>query len=212
MKNKNDLSAWNSFRAKEFFSTIPTLNNVKIVLIWTINRSGSTFATELLARLPMIFASYEPMQRKLNFDFHKKYLDEPLLEYLEDVIFCRNNITMTYQREVQQDYCFSSNSGDTCMNNAMFHFLCNKARVRLIKITALSLSFAQQLLDKHPQADIFILHLVRDPRGIMKSVRTVTTEGLKDMKLNYFCSRMEEDLEAAAPLRNKYPKRCSLLI
>jgi hypothetical protein len=79
---------------------------------------------------------------------------------------------------------------------------CAKAPVRAVKEIRLDLRLLQPLLTR--DLDIRVVHLVRDPRGIMASTSSLVT-------VSHICRRMLRDLDALQVALTSHPHCCILV-
>lgn len=101
-----------------------------------------------------------------------------------------------------------------CYDPQFVGHLCSYFPVNLIKTVRLRVKELMTLMDSYPSSkDWKIVHLVRDPRGIMSS-----REGLKWCKMmpacnsaSILCTDLVEDLELIKGLRAQFPDRHYLL-
>ena len=93
---------------------------------------------------------------------------------------------------------------------------CRRSDIIAAKVIRLHMSFVDRLLSDDP--DLRLIHLVRDPRGMLESWRKLKARrrrrsSLKLMKLNVqlICRRMMTDCRIRRQLESKYPRRILLL-
>ncbi|XP_053407796.1 carbohydrate sulfotransferase 1-like [Mercenaria mercenaria] len=88
---------------------------------------------------------------------------------------------------------------------------CKEAQLWALKFIRLSMEDASKLLPLYP--NMKIIHLVRDPRGIMHSrlkIQVVTAKTFKkDVKVH--CSTIEKDLKVSKEILKKQPTRLKIL-
>ena len=91
---------------------------------------------------------------------------------------------------------------------------CRQSDIVAVKVIRLHMSYVDKLLSADP--DLRLIHLVRDPRGLVESWRKVAprrTKSMKHMRLNakLMCQRMLTDCQVRRQLEPKYPGRILLL-
>ena len=87
---------------------------------------------------------------------------------------------------------------------------CRQSDIVAVKVIRLHMSYVDQLLSSDP--DLRIIHLVRDPRGLVQAWRNVArkrSRSMIHMQLNakLMCRRMLTDCEIRRRLELKYPRR-----
>ncbi|XP_053398395.1 carbohydrate sulfotransferase 1-like [Mercenaria mercenaria] len=98
---------------------------------------------------------------------------------------------------------------ERCLRTAIS--FCKEAQLLAFKFIRLSMEEASKLLPLYP--NMKIIHLVRDPRGIIQSklkIKAVTTKTFKKDVVTY-CSRIEKDLKVSKEIPQKHPKRLKIL-
>ncbi|XP_076442693.1 carbohydrate sulfotransferase 1-like [Babylonia areolata] len=94
-----------------------------------------------------------------------------------------------------------------CWRNCLWKLLdvCQASRVTVVKTLRLGMAQALNLLEADP--GVKVVHLVRDPRGILNS-RQVTGIGLSSGETaGELCSRVLQDVRDSVPVRTMYPGR-----
>ena len=149
------------------------------------------------------FLSSEPIRSFLNISFPTNNTDFELVhEFLSSVMQCNlNNITagmrLNYPDSLDTDYEYS---------DGLFRSLmCKRADIHFIKIVTLRIEQISKYM-QDPELQVYIIHLLRDPRGILNSVRTIQTEPFLHTS-HYYCENMRRDLKSSKQLRNKFPNR-----
>ncbi|XP_047737792.1 uncharacterized protein LOC125178338 [Hyalella azteca] len=65
----------------------------------------------------------------------------------------------------------------------------------LLKVVTLNLSVALEIIENNRNLDIRIIHLVRDPRGIIQSSHYLQFDNFPH-SAEFFCARLRSDMEA----------------
>jgi len=91
---------------------------------------------------------------------------------------------------------------------------CRQSDIVAVKVIRLHMSYVDQLLSGDP--DLRLIHIVRDPRGLVEAWRKVAprkSRSMTDMRLNakLICERMLTDCQIRRQLELKYPRRILLL-
>ena len=86
--------------------------------------------------------------------------------------------------------------------------MCSKSLVRMVKTIRISMDSTDLMLDTLP--NLKIVHLIRDPRGVLRSRKENgylnRIKSVKFAAIN-LCNRMEGDIKAMELLSKKYPGR-----
>ncbi|XP_045199057.2 carbohydrate sulfotransferase 1-like isoform X2 [Mercenaria mercenaria] len=88
---------------------------------------------------------------------------------------------------------------------------CENAPLRAIKLIRMSIEEASKLLPLYP--NMKIIHLVRDPRGIMNSrfkINEVTKKSFKK-SVEGHCSSVDKDLKSSKEILQKFPNRLKIV-
>ncbi|KAK4295588.1 hypothetical protein Pmani_031865 [Petrolisthes manimaculis] len=157
------------------------------VLLLTYQRAGSSFAGELLTSGGggSVYI-YEPLYvwRKLLGPGAKRGLERDSAWLLGDLLDCRPQVLRAWGH-MSYPYFHRRGSGGTDW--------CGQSSFRLTKTIRAREHFVHAWLQRRP--DIKVLHLVRDPRGILYSVARgggMWSQNNKDAALQ--CGYMEKDL------------------
>lgn len=187
---------------------------IKRIMIVTTWRSGSTFVGDIIKSAPGVFYSFEPL---LYLDHHpgsKAALIQSIFQCQFSADFLRsvNGLSglpndMRRNRRVW-DECHYNRS--LCHDPQFVGSLCSYSPVNLIKTVRLRVNELITLMKNDTSSkDWKIIHLVRDPRGIMSS-----REGLNWCKVNpacndvsRLCTELVEDLELIKELATQFPNR-----
>jgi len=91
---------------------------------------------------------------------------------------------------------------------------CQQSDVVAVKVIRLHMTYADKLLSEDP--DLRLIHVVRDPRGLVESWRKVApkrSRSMTHMRLNalLICRRMLTDCHIRRQLELKYPRRVLLV-
>jgi len=92
---------------------------------------------------------------------------------------------------------------------------CRRSEVVAVKVIRLHMSYVDKLLSDDP--DIRLIHVVRDPRGLIESWKKLTSKrsrySIQNMRLDakIMCRRMLTECRIRRQLELKYPRRILLL-
>lgn len=192
------------------------------VVLWTMMRSGSQMTQHLLTALPCSFLTEEPLRELEKQDFNAS------VSLLQDVLACRVSAHPDYLKS----WMNGSHGNDMrvktlcqafprlCWDGNLVDALCRASCLRLVRVVAeglaLALSFLQDLAFSSQ-----IVHLVRDPRGMLSSRRDLQerrpygfSESFNviffrndEMDVSVLCQRYRHDLAVATHLNHHYPDR-----
>ncbi|XP_047736134.1 uncharacterized protein LOC125177782, partial [Hyalella azteca] len=181
----------------------------KIIIIWTQPRSGSSFTTDLISKIPHSFVLFEPISSRIRYKFHQKPVTN-ITEYqsLEMVVHCKFDFSMTFIDDLDHDFCFivKNLSQASCNTPEFLAENCRCSRVLLLKVVTPRLVLAERLLAEYPHLNIKIIHLIRDPRAIIASARRMPwgkSIRLKDE--NILCSNLRSDMKTGDVIERTHP-------
>ena len=197
-------------------------NPKKTVIIATQIRSGSNFAGSFISSLNNGWLTKEPV-RSWNNDSYvipKNKFNESI-DFLQEVLKCKFRHLKYYLKRQQSqlihaisEFCIpmeeesiedNIENNISCNGGPFLEARCQTADVHVIKVVALRLRDLLLLLEKD-NFNVQIVHLLRDPRGIMASIDKIKSK--KPLHTpNFFCSNMRKDLQAAEQIATLYPKR-----
>lgn len=214
-----------------FFMSIPAtsdfmneLNNGtatppgKRILIVTKWRSGSTFLGEIISSAPGVFYSYEPLLYFEKYSGSKMELISSLFncQFPSDYLRIVNGLpagkdsqnNMIRNRRIW-DECYYNRT--LCYQPEFVSHLCPYFPIHIVKAVRLRVKELSQFLAIDPSSkDWKIVHLIRDPRGIMSSRNSLTNWCFTDpncIDVNHVCAELQEDLELIRQLINEFPDR-----
>lgn len=184
-----------------------------IVTSW---RSGSTFLGDILNAHPANFYHYEPL---LDFGIVRirgSPLAEKVLKIIESLLRCDfSDLDRYFTYGKTHTWIFSHNTRlwhqcqahkKICWASEFVSSFCKLFPFQSMKLVRLRLIVAAKLLAVK-DLGIRLVHLVRDPRGILQSRRhrdwCPSSPDCYDPAL--VCADMVSDFEAAVTLTNKYP-------
>ncbi|XP_012946106.1 carbohydrate sulfotransferase 4, partial [Aplysia californica] len=206
------------------------------VVILTYMRSGSTFTGNLFESHEDAFYVYEPLWRLQKKHFaHDEvmYFRKPNIKANGDVMDSRSEAAHTLQAVLSCDFlnvdidtlkqghmvsskdtakfrfCVMSHPGIEGVRQCLreLYVPCKQRRVTVAKTIRFSMTQAGKLLEADPA--VKIIHLVRDPRGMFRSQRSVADikwgELPKESKLR--CNRIMKDIHESVQLSERFPKR-----
>ncbi|KAH7975498.1 hypothetical protein HPB52_002247 [Rhipicephalus sanguineus] len=199
--------------------TVVPKDKVRRVIIVTYFRAGSSFVGELLSSTPNTFYYFEPLKMfsgnarvsgkavtnasaLVNHLFRCDFLRAPHYlrwAYKDDDFFRRNRFLWTLCKG-QRPVCFDAD---------VVTQVCSRASVHVMKVTRLHMSHVRDWLRSNPDiaGSVKIVHLVRDPRGILASRRRLhwCNESKSCVHQDTLCSELRADLDTFEELRRAFP-------
>ncbi|XP_050406177.1 carbohydrate sulfotransferase 1 [Patella vulgata] len=213
-----------------FLSTKPRT----MVIILTYMRSGSSLTGDLIQQSPDVFYVYEPLYTLAKLrktETHLTYFNKPdkentakrydlnARELMESMLTC-NSYDIDIHTLRQYHYggskttkkyleCLKISQGvmGTASCLPLFQNACANSKVSVMKTIRMSVKSLKPLMTKFPT--LKVVHLIRDPRGTLRSQQTVGEFKIKDA-INAtvkFCSRVIDDLKASTELYKVFPGR-----
>lgn len=195
---------------------------VPLGLLWTMMRSGSRLTQELLTAQPCSFSTEEPLRGRLAEGLNAS------IGVLQDLLACRiserpdlatqwingSHVNLGRVRAMCRDY------PKLCWDGVLLNAMCSVSCFRLVRVVAQGLSVAMALLQDHG-SHAHVVHLVRDPRGMISSRRKLMDGQyifvMNNKKEEFFhaeelsvailCQRYRHDLAVATHLVRNNPDR-----
>lgn len=190
----------------------PKIQQRMIIIILTQVRSGSSLTGSLLETLPGTFYTKEPIiafQNRTYASVKSAAQVEAGKEFLRSLIMCNISLYEHYvlQRkhfpiETRNEYCFPPDaekigiSPRVCNSGEFLDLMCLRSTIHLIKIVGFRLRDIKFLLED-ASLDVKIIHLVRDPRGILASGKSMSMWKIFT-DAEHFCTNMRYDIAAAS--------------
>lgn len=159
------------------------------VLLLTYQRAGSSYTGELLTSGGEAMYVFEPffVWRKLLGPKADPRLEADSAKALGDLLDCRPEVIRFWRRK---NYYYFRRKPEGIRN------FCPSARLRLVKTIRARARFIMPWITARP--DIKVIHLVRDPRGILSSVRQgghLWSDNSRNVALQ--CDNLKNDLQLA---------------
>lgn len=177
---------------------------VNVLLLSSMGRSGSSFLGGLLSSLPGSFYFYEPLRRLEEWKLLtpgvgvrglKALFTCNLTEPVRSALTARNSRKSTLH-DVR--WCSSSSA---CFSAEALEAACRRKRFRVVKTIRSRVSWLPELL-KDAEANLRVIHLVRDPRGSITSVRKA---GWFSAEPQTYCERMRTDIRDGMQAQRQFP-------
>ncbi|XP_067130352.1 carbohydrate sulfotransferase 5-like isoform X1 [Centruroides vittatus] len=225
-----------AFFIKNLSTTSLPINNYDMlhVLVLTYPRSGSSFVGKLLQSPSQAFYHFEPLHylfdRKRSRSrssgrsraYPSKYPTPH--EFTHDIFMCKyrnsflnwaknhNSLKILQRNERYWKSCSDVNGTNLCYNAEYFHNKCRNFTMQVAKTIRMSVSEAHTMLDTYKDLNLKIIHLLRDPRGIMNSrskpsIASWCKTDITCYSSRVFCAKLDSDLMEAERILQKYPNR-----
>ncbi|XP_070579577.1 carbohydrate sulfotransferase 1-like [Ptychodera flava] len=209
------LHSWNRFDGSQKTKTNPDADDESKVhiLIFSAQRSGSSFLGEVFKQHPDIFYAFEPV-RPLTFDvlegkLSNRLFDVKAREKLYDFFKCKN-ANLRYVTRYKTDLGFRKR-----YKTVDYTKLCRQKRHVAVKEIRFYDLKGLQSFAEDPSLNFKIVHLVRDPRAIINSRAQAyfrnhdfMRKGVPWDEVTDLCNDMQENLRfvRSSPtwLRGKY--------
>ena len=92
-----------------------------------------------------------------------------------------------------------------CQN--MLRNICDSSGLKVSKVICMQMSYVEEILRHLP--DVKVIHLVRDPRGMLNSQSDLTGWGMNDTKWSVqassLCQRIKRDLDTSGRIQKVHP-------
>ncbi|XP_037502840.2 carbohydrate sulfotransferase 3-like [Rhipicephalus sanguineus] len=194
-------------------------DKVRRVIIVTYFRAGSNFVGELLSSSPPTFYHYEPLSM---YTVATRLVGRNATEassLISHLLRCELQSVGHYIRKVierkdplrRNRFLWALCRGDnkTCFRADFVSKVCARAPAQVMKITRLHMSQVLAWLRSNTDLakSVKILHLVRDPRGILASRRLLEwcNESKSCVDPATLCSELRGDLYASEELQRTFP-------
>lgn len=194
--------------------------SVQRIIIVTYFRSGSTFVGDILQANPRTFYHFEPLHMysndaRLNDTAAREGV--ALIGRLLRCQFNRSSVYMQWVTKARNQFLLRRNrflwshcglKYSICFKPDFVSGTCDRAPFQIMKLTRLSIAQVTDFVQDKDLGATKLVHLVRDPRGILSSRRLLDwcrSSNCSDYKT--LCQEMREDLDAFENLRRDFPTR-----
>ncbi|GFS58377.1 hypothetical protein NPIL_419911 [Nephila pilipes] len=188
------------------------------IIVITYFRAGSSFFGDILQQNWKTFYHFEPLH---SMTYDKRIDDEKMPEVfnLFDNIF---NCNFTKSKEYMQwvmkpknQFLFAHNlflwvtchsNPKVCFNPSFVNAVCMRAPIHVMKVTRLHMRQLRSYLEQNPDMNIKVVHLTRDPRGIVSSRWSLDwCNGTNCSDSGVLCREMDEDIRIFNDLQKEQP-------
>ncbi|KFM76087.1 Carbohydrate sulfotransferase 6, partial [Stegodyphus mimosarum] len=189
------------------------------VLLIAYARTGSSFLGDLLQSLPGTFYYFEPLHflsnPVLNSSFHeaRSLLDKIFhcnVSKIQGFLMWQKKHDKYMKLRRSFEYWRTCSKFKTCYNGSYIDAYCRNHTTLIAKTIRLNLKEASKLFDTHPELNLKIIYLARDPRGTLNSRMKFPVAAWcnKDPMCSipkHFCSALSEDLDTICSLSSNRP-------
>lgn len=205
-------------RNLEHYPVVPT-DKVRRVIVVTYFRAGSTFIGDLLSATPATFYHFEPLHmfsKDARLDGSAAANASGLIGHLLRCDFQRVQHYVRWANE--RRFLFKRNhflwalcggQWQVCFKPEFVSKVCARAPAQVMKVTRLHMSQVRDWLHSNPDIakSVKILHLVRDPRGILASRRVLDWCNVSKSCAHQdtLCSELRADLDTFEELQRTFP-------
>lgn len=198
----------------------PRFPNIPRILVVGYYRSGSSFLAQLLSSNPSTFFHFEPLHMfSRNERVPTRNLSsacdvitslflcnfEKFPEYINDV---KKNKWILSHNQLWRRHCLLK--GGNCTDPRFLSAVCANASTQVMKLVRLGIGHIHDWLKYFDQISgtLKIVHLVRDPRGILASRRAISfcTNSTLCSNPGALCQEMAGDLEAFRRIEKDFPE------
>ncbi|GIY68668.1 hypothetical protein CDAR_559961 [Caerostris darwini] len=200
--------------------SIPLTNPEKVtrIIILTYFRAGSSFFGDILQQNWKTFYHFEP----LHFMTYDKRIDDDKLpevfSLFNNIMGCNFTESREYMQWVQKprnQFLFAHNlflwvtchsNPKVCFSPAFVNAVCTRAPIHVMKTTRLHMRQLRSYMQDNPNMNIKVIHLTRDPRGIVSSRWSLDwCNGTNCSDAGVLCKEMDEDIRIFEDLQKENP-------
>lgn len=179
-----------------------------VLLLSSMGRSGSSFLGGLLNSQPGAFYIFEPLHR---LEAWRLVSDVMARQTFKQIVKCNFTGTLLDGLASEPDFairtpsaysCRLTKKNQTCFDAKKLKTACNKLPIKIIKTIRTRVAWLEPLL-RDPEANLMVIHLVRDPRPSIISA----IEREWNIKPERKCKELEDDLISGLQLDKALPGR-----
>ncbi|XP_037498543.1 carbohydrate sulfotransferase 1-like [Rhipicephalus sanguineus] len=205
-------------RNLDHYPVVPT-DKAHRVLVVTYFRAGSTFVGDLLSATPATFYHFEPLHMFSNDARLNGSAASNASGLIGHLLRCNFQRVQHYVRwAYERKFLFKRNhflwalcggQYPVCFKPDFVSKVCARAPAQVMKVTRLHMSQVRDWLQSNPDLakTMKVLHLVRDPRGILASRRLLEwcNESKSCAHQDTLCSELRADLDTFEDLQRMFP-------
>ncbi|KAK3887917.1 hypothetical protein Pcinc_008000 [Petrolisthes cinctipes] len=175
-----------------------------VLLVSSMGRSGSSFLGQILSSVPSAFYYFEPLY-KLSHHLQEDMVWQGLMG-----LFTCNMSRQFLNAAVDRKNVLSDNNNlahcnATCLKSGGLVKECRRKSVKVIKSIRTRVAWVAPLLKALPS--LKVIHLVRDPRGTIRSMVSLGWLNILKYNLTGGCDTFSQDLLNGKTLTALYPDR-----
>lgn len=194
-------------------------DKIQRVIVVTYFRAGSTFVGDILSSTPRTFYHFEPLHmfsKDARLDGNAASNASDLIGHLLRCDFQRVQHYVRWASD--KKFLFRRNhflwalcggQHPVCFKPDYVAKVCLRAPAQVMKVTRLHMSQVRDWLVNNPDiaGSVKVLHLVRDPRGILASRRLLDwcNESKSCAHQDTLCSELRADLDTFEDLKRMFP-------
>lgn len=185
-----------------------------IIILLAYFRSGSSWTGGFFNVHPEVIYLFEPLHNQVN---RKTKNRSTVIQRVLDKIFICDFKSASLKRSgfLSRSRLYSNcrgkemASGYKCMSD-----LCKNYRTMSVKLIRADVEDIEPLIAKYPQYNIKVLHLIRDPRGMMLSQQRAKYRKPEQMYevAQKMCDRMVRNLHNGSKLNTRYGNGTYMMI
>lgn len=171
--------------------TVSRNSNVHVLLM-AYPRTGSSFLGELLSLGSDVFYLFEP---SFEFVLRRNLTKiETSVELLSRIFNCHHGTLEMLMPPVKPLVFYWKKATRNSTSREMIK-ACKSSPIKIIKTIRYSLNTAIQMLRENPSVNVKVIHLVRDPRAMLRSLRKNSSFKDSNQTAEYRCRCIRRDLD-----------------
>uniref|UniRef100_A0A4D5RKK9 Putative carbohydrate sulfotransferase 3-like protein n=1 Tax=Ixodes scapularis TaxID=6945 RepID=A0A4D5RKK9_IXOSC len=204
--------------ALKHYAVVPA-NKVQRVIIVTYFRAGSTFVGDIFSSNPRTFYHFEPLHMFSKDARLNGGAAQNASKLVGHLLRCEFNRVQHYIRWVSEaKFLFRRNhflwamcggQNAVCFKGEYVAKVCLRAPTQVMKVTRLHMSQVHDWIkaNRDIAGSVKVVHLVRDPRGILASRRLLDwcNESKSCAHQDTLCSEIRADLDSFQDLKREFP-------
>ncbi|KAM7309249.1 carbohydrate sulfotransferase 1 [Ixodes scapularis] len=204
--------------ALKHYAVVPA-NKVQRVIIVTYFRAGSTFVGDIFSSNPRTFYHFEPLHMFSKDARLNGGAAQNASKLVGHLLRCEFNRVQHYIRWVSEaKFLFRRNhflwamcggQNAVCFKGEYVAKVCLRAPTQVMKVTRLHMSQVHDWIkaNRDIAGSVKVVHLVRDPRGILASRRLLDwcNESKSCAHQDTLCSEIRADLDSFEDLKREFP-------
>lgn len=193
-------------------------SDIRRILVVAYKRSGSSFLGEVLSSNPSTFFHFEPLHMVSQLRVASPNLPRAL-DVITNFFLCTFDKFHDYIVDVKKNMWLLSHNqllwrlcalrGRVCSHPKYMSRVCRSATTQVMKLVRLHMRDVHEWLKSVDEISgtLKVVHLVRDPRGILASRRAAnfSTNWTLDYNAAVLCDEMARDIEALKEIEKDFP-------